>query len=73
MKLETYAKIGIVSGIVLAAIVGGNLTIMVLNHEFGMNFHNVGKMSEAKQQEIIDSFYDLPEYKAFKIGILTVN
>lgn len=67
MKLETYAKIGIISGIAIAVLVGVDLTIMVLNHEFGVNFRDLTHtISEKQQEEILNSFYELPEYIAFK-------
>ena len=67
MKLETYAKIGIISGIAIAVLVGVDLTLMVLNHEFGVNFRDLTHtISEKQQEEILDSFYELPEYIAFK-------
>ena len=67
MKLETYAKIGIVSGILVAILVGIDLTLMVLNHEFGYDFRERQyNLSEKQQQEILDGFYTMPEYIAFK-------
>ena len=66
MKLETYAKIGIITGIAIATLVGINLTIMVLNHEFGYDFRDMRYgLSGNERQEILDSFSELPEYIAF--------
>ena len=67
MKLETYAKIGILSGIVLASLVAVGFTLMILHHEFDIRFDRTDYLfSEEDQQKMLNSFYELPEYKKFK-------
>ncbi|MGY5148786.1 MAG: hypothetical protein ACW9W3_01850 [Candidatus Nitrosopumilus sp. bin_68KS] len=67
MKLETYAKIGILSGMVLASLVAVGFTLMILHHEFDIRFDRTNYLfSEEDQQKVLNSFYNLPEYKKFK-------
>lgn len=66
MNLQTYGKIGIIAAVVMFGILTANFTIMILNHEFGFRFHDSQDLSETQKQKLIDGFYELPEYKAFK-------
>ncbi len=66
MKLESYAKIGIISAIVMFGVLSANFTVMILNHEFGFSFHDLNNFDGKQKQEILNEFYKLEEYKLFK-------
>ena len=65
MNLETYAKIGIITGIVLACLVASGFTIMILHHEFNMRFDETLFSIEDAEKKLTN-FVNLSDYKIFK-------
>lgn len=66
MKLETLAKIGIITGIILAIIVSAGYVIMILNHEFDMEFSNQFRIiSDERKEKIVNELLELQVAKIF--------
>ena len=67
MKLETFGKIGIVSGIIVASLVAADITLMVLDGFFDISFRQYERnLSEADKKESLNMIKDSPEYLLFK-------
>lgn len=67
MKLETFGKIGIISGIIVAGLVAADITLMVLDEFFDVGFKQYER--NLSEQDKVDAFYRIqnsPEYLLFK-------
>lgn len=67
MKLETFGKIGIVSGIIIASLVGVDITLMVLDEFFDISFRQYERnLTEQDKTDAINIIKNSPEYLLFK-------
>lgn len=67
MNLETFGKIGIISGIIVAGLVAADITLMVLDEFFDVSFRQYERnLSEQDKKDAFTMIQNSPEYLLFK-------
>jgi len=67
VKLETFGKIGIMSGIIVAGLVAADITLMVLDQFFDISFRQYERnLSEQDKKDALNMIKNSPEYMLFK-------